>query len=112
MDRLGRKVFVLYVGRERRKYSAHLEIARHVTTPDSVIRALCRLIEGLPAAERRLWNRATVRSFSIGVQAGTRPNSCDFEIHPATVKAVSDLDAQIVFTVAAPEQVRVVQPKS
>ena len=73
---------------------------------DSTIRAFCGLIESLPKAERTLWNNAAARSFSIGVQAGTYPNCCDFAIRPKTVKAASDLAAQIVLTIYAPEQSR------
>jgi len=57
-----------------------------------------------PKAERTLWNNAAVRSFSIGIQAGTHPNPCDFAIQPKTVKAVSDFAAQIVLTIYPPEQ--------
>ncbi len=95
----GAKVHVLFVGRERGKYCAHLEIAQHPKTADSAIRAFCRLVEGLPEPERLLWNNATVRSFSIGIQAGTHPNPRDFTIRPRTVKAVSEVDAQIVLTI-------------
>ncbi|MGA2213587.1 MAG: hypothetical protein ABSH31_09965 [Bryobacteraceae bacterium] len=101
----GVKVNVLYVGRACGKYCAHLEIAQHTktATADSTIRAFCRLIEGLPEPKRLLWNNATVRSFSVGIQAGTDPSSCDFTIRPETVKAVSEVAAQIVLTVYAPE---------
>jgi len=96
---LGAKVDVLYAGREREQYSAHLEIAALTKTVDSTIRAFCRLIERLPESKRRLWNNASIRSFSIGIQAGTRPNPCDFTIQPKTVKAVSEVAAQIVLTI-------------
>jgi hypothetical protein len=102
----GAKVNVLYVGRDRGQYCAHLEIIQHTGTADSTIWAFCRLIEGLPEPERLLWNNATVRSFSVGVQAGTQPNSCDFTIRPRTVNAVSEVAAQIVLTIYAPEQTR------
>ncbi len=48
----GSKVIVLHVGRERRKYSAHLEIAGLTKTADSTTWAFCRLIERLPERER------------------------------------------------------------
>ena len=95
---------MLYLGRDRGKYSAHLEIARHTKTADATIRAFCRLIEALPDAERAMWNTATVRSFSVGVRAGSQPLSSDFVIQRQTVTAVSDLGAQIVLTIYAPEQ--------
>jgi|HubBroStandDraft_6_1064221.scaffolds.fasta_scaffold472669_2 hypothetical protein len=103
IERLGRKVHVLYVGRERGKYSAHLEVAKNTKTADSTLRAFCRLIEDLPKPERSLWNTAAVRSFSIGIQAGAEPYACDFTIRPATVQATSNVRAQIVLTIYAPE---------
>jgi hypothetical protein len=106
----GAKVLVLYVGRDRGKYSAHLEVSQGTKTVDSTIRAFCRLIEGLPERERRLWNNAIVRSFSIGIRAGTHSNPCDFTIQARTVKAASEVSAQIVLTVYAPEQARLVPP--
>ena len=77
---LGRRVIVLYVGRERRKWSAHLEVARNVRTADAAIWAF--------------WNTANVRGFM-------QPNPFDFVIRPKTVRAVSLLGAQIVLTIYA-----------
>lgn len=96
---LGKKVFVLRVGLVNRQFCAHLEIAKHTKTADSTIRAFCKLLKDLPDRERSLWDTATIRSFSIGIQAGARPNPRDFTIRPSTVKAISDLDAQIVLTI-------------
>ena len=101
---LGRKVIVLYVGRERRTYSAHLELAKVTKTADSTIRAFCALIEALPKAERGMWNAAKVRDFNIGVQAATQPLSCEFALAAETAKSASKLGARIVFTVYAPEK--------
>jgi hypothetical protein len=97
----GKKVIPLYVGRDRGKYSAHLEVAKDTKTADSAILEFCRLIEGLPKLERAAWNAATVRSFSIGIQAGVQPNTCDFTIRPKTVRAVALVDAEIVLTIYA-----------
>jgi hypothetical protein len=101
----GSKVHVLYVGRESRKYGAHLEVSQHTRSADadSTLRTFCRLIERLPERERSLWKNATVRSFSIGIRSGTHPNPCDFTIQPGTVKAVSEVAAQIVLTIYPPE---------
>ncbi len=104
----GKKVNVLYVGRDRGKYSARLEVAGLTKTANSTIRAFCRLIERLPDRARRLWNNATTRSFSIGVQAGTHPNPCDFTIQQRTIRAVSEVDAEMVLTIYASEQPRVI----
>ena len=44
---LGKKLFVLYCGRDCRTYSAHLELARLITNADATIRGFCVLIQGL-----------------------------------------------------------------
>jgi hypothetical protein len=106
IDGFGRKVTVMYAGKLKGKYCAHLEVAKYTRNADATIRAFCKLIEALPDDLRARWNAATVRSFSIGIQAGTHPNSSDFVVGPKTVKAVSDVAAQIVLTVYAPEQFR------
>jgi len=104
----GKKVITLYVGRERRRYSAHLELAAYQknASADSTIRAFCSLIRALPKAERELWNGAKTREFSIGVQAGKQPFACDFRIEAHTVKAVAELGAVIVLTVYGSEMTK------
>ena len=100
---LGKKVFVLHAGREKRTYCAHLELTRITKNADATIRAFCALIESLPTAERELWNMAKVRDFNIGVQAEARPHSHETALAVETVKAASEVGARIVFTVYAPE---------
>ena len=78
------------------------EIARNTKNADAAMAAFCGLIRSLPEMERALWDGATVRSFSVGVQAGLQPVSCGFVIQAKTVKSVSDLDGRIVFTIYAP----------
>ena len=101
----GKRVIDLYVGRERRRYSAHLELAGlQKPSADSTIRAFCTLIRALPKTERELWNGAKSREFSVGVQAGRQPFACDFRIEAQTVKAVAEVGAVIVLTVYGPER--------
>lgn len=95
----GRKVNVLYVGRDRRKFSAHLELAKITKSANSTIWAFCALIRALPKQKREIWDAAKVRDFSIGIQAGTHPNPCDFAIEAKTLNAVSELAARIVLTI-------------
>lgn len=99
---LGKRVLVLFAGRVRRTYQAHLEVTKLTTTPDATIRALCALVRALPKAERSLWDRAKLRDFSIGLQPGTKPNSMDFPVGVEAVKAVAELNARIVVTIYAP----------
>lgn len=100
---LGKKVIVLYVGREKRTYSAHLELARITANADSTIRHFCTFIESLPKAALQRWNSARSRDFNIGVQAAPQPNSCRFVLDAETVKAASDVGARIVLTVYGTE---------
>lgn len=104
VNALGRKVAVLYLGRERGRYSAHLELAKHTKSADSTIWAFCRIIQSFSERERAMWGAVTLRSFSVGVQAGTEPASCDFVIRARTAKAAAALGAQIALTVYAPER--------
>lgn len=103
---LGSKVFVLYAGRDKRTYSAHLELARDPKNADASIRGFCALVKSLPRAQRALWNAARVRDFNIGVQAAMHPFSYKIELAPDTIKAASEINSRIVFTVYAPERGR------
>ena len=105
VNSFGKKVIVLYAGRERGMYSAHIEIVGlPKLSADSTIRAFCALIRALPKTGRELWNRATTREFSVGLQAGQQP--CDFRIEAQTVRAVAELGAVIVLTVYGPERAK------
>lgn len=101
---LGKKVGVHHVGRTRRTYHAHLDLARRNHDADSTIRAFCKLIQALPPAQREIWDAIKTRDFNIGVQAETKPHSEVFILAASTVKAAAALGARIVFTVYAPEQ--------
>ena len=107
VDGFGKKVIALHVGREGRRYSAHLELAGfQKPSADSTIRAFCVLVRALPTTERELWNRAETREFSVGVQAAKQPFASDFRIEARTVKAVAELGAVIVLTVYGPEKAK------
>lgn len=106
VNAFGTKVGIHHVGRHKRTYHAHLDLARShldlarlTKDADSTIRAFCKLITGLPPDARALWDAVKIRDFNIGVQAGTKPFSQMFELSAETVKAVADLGARIVFTV-------------
>ena len=107
VNAFGKKAIALYVGRERGRYSAHLELAGlRKPSADSTIRAFCTLIRALPKTQRKLWEGAKSREFSVGVEAGQQPFACDFRIEAETVKSVAELDAVIVLTVYGPERAK------
>jgi len=102
---LGQQVSVLYTGRHRKIYEAHLELAslRKTRSADSAIRGFSDLIEALPRAARKLWDTARIRDFNIGVQAALQPHSYKIPLARETVEAATRLQARIVFTVYAPD---------
>ena len=113
---LGKKVYELYVGRDRRTYSAHLELTKITKNADAAILAFCALIRLLPRAERRVWNSARVRELNIGIQAALQPHSYVTLVSAQAVKAAAEIGARIGFTVYAPDdrrrRARSLRPKS
>lgn len=98
---LGEGVFALYMGREGRLWSAHLELAEQPKSADAAIRRFTELILALPPAKRRHWDAASTRDFNIGVQAGSRTRMWELKIAPRTIQSVSSLKARLVVTVYA-----------
>ncbi len=95
----GRQVFALYVGQEGRRYVAHVEMAMQSKDPDWLIRRLVVLVKRLSRAQRRLWDRAHLREFNIGIQAASGPSSYELHLDPKTVQAAASVNATIGITV-------------
>jgi hypothetical protein len=96
---LGPSVLALYVGQERRRHVAHLETAIQSANPDRLIRRFVALVRRLPRPERRLWDRAHLREFNVGIQAAAYPASYELHLDPATVRAAASVNAAIGVTV-------------
>ena len=92
-------LFVLHVGRIRKRYWARLELRTQPRSLDAAIRRLVRAIEGLPPRQRACWKRATSRDFNIGIQAVEEPRNSEFPIGPATVQMVGRVRGRIVITI-------------
>lgn len=102
---LGRKVHVHYVGEERGEYSAHFSLASaYFRSADTRVRRLVALVETLPAPARRLWERARMRDFNLGIQAGFAPFSREIALDTTTVALVARVRGRIVITTYAVEQ--------
>ena len=101
---LGRRVCTHYVGREGRRYGAHVSLARTSRSADTTARALARLIEKLPKAARRSWDTATAREFNIGIQAGVTPYAHEVRLSPATLAIISRLAGRVVVTTYSPDE--------
>ena len=99
----GRRVSPHYVGREGRRYGAHLALAAYPERADRAILAFVSLVRRLPASGRRVWDAALTRDFNIGLDAGFRPQSYELALDPKVVEAVADVRGRIIFTVYAAE---------
>lgn len=106
IDALGENVFVLYSDRRGSTYYAHFELSARVKTADFATQRFCALIKALPRSKRDLWNRASKRDFSIGVQIMDAPRNYDSVLARETVEAAAAVGARIVFTAYSPAAVR------
>jgi hypothetical protein len=96
---LDAKVSVLFLGRENRLFSTHLELSSHRKNADETIRTLVRLVAALPPQARKLWNSAISRTFNIGIQSGEAPDCFELALSPVTLRQVSSVKGQIIVTV-------------
>jgi hypothetical protein len=96
---LDKKVSVLYLGREKRLFSTHLELSSHRKNADETIRTLVRLVAALASPARKLWDSAIGRTFNIGIQSGEAPDYFQLALSPATLRDVSSVKGHIIITV-------------
>ncbi len=102
VDAMGNKITKLYVGREKRMFTAQLELAIQPKSPESAIRIFCKLIQGLPHEARILWDASRVREFDIGIEAPRNAKFYWFSIAPKVIKASSEINTFIVVTIYGP----------
>ena len=100
---LGKRVLVAYNGRERRRYSTHLSLARYPRSPSDAILGLTTLVERLPRGARRLWNEAKAKIFNVGIQGGLTPQCAEFPVSKAAMDALARVGGSITVTVYAAE---------
>jgi hypothetical protein len=99
----GRKVVVLYVGKEGRQYGAHLEVVSPADA-NRTIRRFVTLVDSLPRLPRKIWEAARVRQFNVGVQAGNCPHAYELRLQRATVAVAARIGAQFALTAYAPDE--------
>ena len=85
-------------------YFASLELEAVAAGPNIAIRRFVKLIESLPPKARAIWNRASKREFSIGIEAGRLPGSAEFALTPATLKLAARVRAGVAFVVYVHER--------
>src|SRR5580658_2794620 len=103
VDALGPRVIEMFVGKVKRTYEAHLELAwRRNQSPTSIILGFCKLVRALPRRARKLWDSAKIRSFDIGIEAPAKWRHFWGAISPEAVRAAAAVGAQIAITVYGP----------
>ncbi len=119
VEAMGDKTIVLYVGRVKRHHEAHLELVgsplpadRHPKSPGMLILRFCRLIQELPPQARRLWDAAKTRTLDIGIEAPGPKAYYWSSISSKTLKAASEINAQIAVTAYGPMKRAKVPAKS
>jgi hypothetical protein len=96
---LGKKVSALHVGRYKRTYKAVLELNKIAKSAYSIILAFCALIRALPKAQRKIWDEAKIREFSVGIQVQLKPITFEITLSEETIRAASEVSARINFTI-------------
>ena len=100
VNALGDKIVLLHLGRHKRTWETHLELASHPTrNPNSAIRDFCKLIRALSPEARHLWDCAKIRQFDIGISAGTDQPAYWSSIDAETIKSAAELNASIAITI-------------
>ncbi len=84
---LGKKIFLNFVGREKKMYGAHFELRSLAKSqrPDLAIRSLPTLIESPPPKPPRPWDNAKRRASNIGFQSGIEPHHREYEVSNAAI---------------------------
>ena len=95
-------VIVNYVGRERRRHSAHFSLYRP-RNADAAIGQWADRLTALPAPARRLWREAETRVFNVGFQSGLGPQIFEAGIGTAALAAAARLRASVVVTIYGAE---------
>ncbi|MGA7832242.1 MAG: hypothetical protein WCA21_14890 [Terracidiphilus sp.] len=103
MAAMGKKISLSFVGRVKRMYYAHMDLAiGKPKSPDSAIYIYCKLIKGLPSEARELWDSAKIRTFDIGIDAPGSSSCYWSSISPKTLLAAAEINAQIAITIYGP----------
>lgn len=68
---------------------------------DSAIREFAQALLALSPDIRHIWDRATLRRFSIGIAAGSTPHSFIVTVQPLTLQRVAALGASIEVAIYA-----------
>lgn len=101
---LGESIHVLFVGKRDKHYFAileeagfdHSETGRYPIDADRTINKLIALVNKLPKDARKIWNKASVKEFNIGIQAGYGKRIHEVRLKTKTLKAVTEMGGNIL----------------
>jgi hypothetical protein len=114
VDALGGKVIVHYVGLENRHYKARLmlkeshrksQVTKHQSAAEAITLGFCKLIHELPPEARKLWNSAWTRDFDVGIESGKPGSFYWFELTPAALRVIAELNAKVSVTIYGPMKI-------
>jgi hypothetical protein len=96
---MGKRVVVLHSGRVSRskRHLLRLESAGEHHGPDATIHALCKVVESMSPAARRVWDSAR-KEFNLGYELRPSERYSFFSIRPDTLERMSKLGAILVVT--------------
>src|SRR6185503_6347582 len=99
---LSPRLFELHRGKIGALNHVHYEIIACVTDADSTMQALIDAVRQLTPASRRIWDRAELRDFNIGIQGGHEPGHLEIAVATTTLAEVVALGGRVVVTVYPP----------
>jgi hypothetical protein len=96
---MGKRVVVLHSGRvpKTKRNLLRLESAGEHNGPDSTIHGLCKVVESLSPAARRVWDAAR-KEFNVGYELRPSERYSFFSLKPDTLERIVKLGAKLVVT--------------
>jgi hypothetical protein len=96
---MGKRVIVLHSGRvsKTKRHLLILESSPEHNGPDATIHALCKVIESLAPAARRVWDAAR-KEFNVGYELRPSERYSSFSLRPDTLERIAKLGAKLVVT--------------
>ena len=110
MAEMGERVLVHYCGPAPKRHLLAVHASRYFKSPDSAIHALCKVIESLSPAGRRIW-RASRKAFDVGYSMRPSERSSHFSLRPDTLARVAALGGTLAVTYYQERLLKVVKAR-
>jgi hypothetical protein len=93
------KIHMTFLGRINGNHCLFFEISANTRNQEATIHAFCKLIEGLSAVNRKLWDTALRKEFDLGYESQLSSERANrFTIRPSAVRRVANLGASLAIT--------------